>query len=234
MRRDEVDPRRYARGGWSGGLRGACRGGISWWIPDSSEDTGRCQRRCHGRIDAAEAQQAVAVSGVVAERLHARFTLVVRPSGQQMRSIALRDANTTRLPAKPSSTCCESCHRATPIRGGLRPAPAHRFARAGCSSHGVDRFVGGPATKFCEVRRDVRVPQATSITERRVSLSSVVDDGHPQREPGGPALRAIGAMPGKRVPHTFDAGDNPCSQDDSWVARRPTPLPRVRARLCAP
>jgi len=51
--------------------------------------------------------------------------------------------------------------------------------------------------------------------ERRVSLSSVVDDGHPQREPGGPALRAIGAMPGKRVPHTFDAGDNPCSQDDA-------------------
>jgi len=40
--------------------------------------------------------------------------------------------------------------------------------------------------------------------ERRVSLSSVVDDGHPQREPGGPALRAIGAMPGKRVPHTFE------------------------------
>ena len=51
--------------------------GHQWWTSDArSEDTGRCERRCHGRIDAAEAQQAAAVSRVVAVLLRRRFALV--------------------------------------------------------------------------------------------------------------------------------------------------------------
>ena len=233
MRRDKVDPRRYARGGWSGGLRGVRRGGISWWTPDRSEDTGRCQRRCHGRIDAAEAQQAVAVSGVVAERLRARFTLVVRPSGQQMRSIALRDANTTRLPAKPSSTCCESCHRATPIRGGLRPPrPIDSVTDVACGTRTSrltsQNLVAGPPTKRSTPW--LEHPARASSWEQGLSPASNVCG---TRLPGIAPIARRAGPPGSRCGWPSSTTDDRLTRR-SWVARRPTPLPRVRARLCAP
>jgi hypothetical protein len=51
--------------------------GPHWRTSDASRgDPGRCEHRCHGGIDAAEAQQATAVSCVVAMLLRGRFALV--------------------------------------------------------------------------------------------------------------------------------------------------------------